>query len=167
LRFARCSKLAQAGTKWWRRSAPARKRKEDGRDGGPCHDEIFDKRDEGLWKENAMRPRPLCKSAVVALVWVLLTTPATTLPLLFALDRPGSPLKKLQGRLSAFAMESIVGALLIGLPLIGIFIAGFALGRARSSWTPMRGANLARMAMLIAILATLAAAVLFIVGLRS
>jgi hypothetical protein len=134
---------------------------------GVSHDELFDKRDAGSSREGAMRPRPLCKSAVVALVWVLLTTPATTLPLLFALDRPGSPLKKLQGRLSAVAMESVVGALLIGLPLLGIFIASFAMGRARSSWTPMRGGNLARMALLIGIVATIAAAALFIAGLRN
>jgi len=114
-----------------------------------------------------MRPRPLYKSAVVALVWVLLTTPATTLPLLFALDRPGSPLKTLDAKLSRFAMGSVVAALLVGLPLLGVVIASFALDRTRSSWTPVRGGNIARIALLIGIFATIAGAALFIAGLRN
>jgi hypothetical protein len=118
-------------------------------------------------REPEVRPRPLCKSAVVALVWVLLTTPATTLPLLFALDRPGSPLKRLEPKLSAFGMTSLVGVVLIGLPLLGAIIAGFALGRTRASWTPVRGGDLARIALLIGILATVSGAWIFIAALRN
>jgi hypothetical protein len=96
---------------------------------------------------------------------VLVTTPATTLPLLYLLDRPGSPLKKLELKLSAFGMGTVVGFLLIGLPLLGVFLAGFALGRTRSSWTPMRGGNIARIALLVGILAAIAGAFLFVAGL--
>ena len=112
-----------------------------------------------------MRARPLCKSAVVALVWVLLTTPATTLPALFLLDRPGSPLKTLQTQLPPAGMGTIVAFTLIGLPLLGVLIAAFALGRARSSWTPMRGGNYARLAMAIGMIGAIAGASIFIAGL--
>ncbi|HEX5176664.1 MAG TPA: hypothetical protein VFV83_06530 [Chthoniobacteraceae bacterium] len=117
--------------------------------------------------EPEVRPRPLCRSAVVALVWVLLTTPATTLPLLFALDHPGSPLKRLEPKLSAFGMTSLVGVVLIGLPLLGAIIASFALGRTRASWTPVRGGDLARIALLIGILATISGAWIFVAALRN
>ena len=102
---------------------------------------------------------------MVALVWVLLTTPATTLPALYLLDRPGSPLKVLQMQLPPSGMGAIVAFALIGLPLFGVLIASFALGRARSSWTPMRGGNYARLAMVVGMIAAIAGASIFIAGL--
>ena len=111
-----------------------------------------------------MNPRPLCKIAVTALIWVLLTTPATILPLLYLLDRPGTPLKRLQQTLPPWGMAAIVGFALIGLPLIGAAIGGVGIGRTRSSWTPMRGGSYARAAVGIGLLGALAGAVIFLLG---
>lgn len=111
-----------------------------------------------------MRSRPLCKTAVTGLVWVLLTTPATMLPLLFFLDRAGSPLKRLEPTLRPWGMATIVAFALIGLPLIGACIGGVALKRTRSSWTPVRGGGFARAAVFLGVLAALAGGILFVIG---
>ena len=111
-----------------------------------------------------MRPRPLCKIAVAGLVWVVLTTPATILPLLFLLDRPGSPLKRLQQTLPSWGMTLVVAFALIGLPLIGALIGAVALGRTRSSWTPVRGGGFARAAVSLGLLAALAGGIIFVLG---
>ena len=111
-----------------------------------------------------MRPRPLCKIAVAALVWVLLTTPATILPLLFLLDRAGSPLKRLQQTLPQWGMAAIVAFALIGLPLVGALIGAIGLGRTRSSWTPVRGGGYARAAVSVGLLGAVAGAIIFVLG---
>lgn len=114
-----------------------------------------------------MRPRPLCKIAVAGLVWVVLTTPATILPLLYLLDRSGSPLKRLQQSLPPWGMTGLVGFALIGLPLIGAVLGAVAIGRTRSSWTPMRGGGFARAALMFGVLAALAGGIIFIMGIAA
>jgi len=111
-----------------------------------------------------VRPRPLCKIAVAAIIWVALTTPATILPLLFLLDRTGSPLKRLQQTLPPWGMTTLVAFALIGLPLIGVLIGAIALKRTRSSWTPVRGGGFARAAVGLGLLAAAIGVVIFLMG---
>ena len=109
--------------------------------------------------------RPLCKTAVIALIWVVLTTPATTLSLLFVADRPSNPVGKLARRLPPWGAAMMLGFVLIGLPLIGVALAVAARTRIRSSWSPLGGGGYAAIALAVGLLATVAGAVIFVMGL--
>lgn len=110
------------------------------------------------------RPKNLCKSAIVAFVWVCLTTPLTTLPLLHLAD-DSAPIQRWVATLPQGAMIAILGGIIIGLPVIGTILAAFAMGRVKASWTPMAGSGFAKGALFLGILSTIAGAIMFGLGL--
>jgi hypothetical protein len=109
--------------------------------------------------------RPICKTALTALIWVVLTTPATTYPLLILADRATNPIGNLARRLPPWAAAVLLGVVLVGLPLIGVILALAARTRIRSSWTPRAGGGYAAIALALGGLATLAGLVIFVGGL--
>lgn len=111
------------------------------------------------------RSRTLCKTAVAALVWVVLTTPLTTLPLLQLADRPGTAFQKFASTTPYAGTAALVGLILIGLPVVGTFLASAALKRVSASWTPMRGGGYAKTALMLGVISALAATFFFVSGL--
>ena len=110
--------------------------------------------------------RPLCKTAVVALWWAALTTPVTTLPLLYLLERAGGPLSRLNTVLPSWGVVAFVAGVLIGLPLIGVVLAVTAISRVRASWTPRRGGGFARAALWVGLLGAVTGTGLLVAGVR-
>ncbi|MES2570518.1 MAG: hypothetical protein V4710_10755 [Verrucomicrobiota bacterium] len=110
------------------------------------------------------RSRHRCKTATVALIWALLTTPATTLPLLYWSESNRS-LKQLADSLPFAGTAALVGAILIGLPILAIVLSMLAQRRINSSWTPVGGGDFAQYALGIGILSTVSATLIFVIDL--
>lgn len=102
---------------------------------------------------------------IVALVWVLLTTPATTIGLLYLAEHPSSPFHRLDTMLPGWGVKLFVGGLLIGLPAFGTLLGSIAMRRIRASWSPLRGAGYATAATVIGAISTVAAIAIFVWGL--
>ncbi|MDB6173472.1 MAG: hypothetical protein JWL59_2783 [Chthoniobacteraceae bacterium] len=98
------------------------------------------------------------------MVWALLTTPATTLPLLYWAES-NQTLKRFAESLHPAGAAALIGLILIGLPVTAILIASASVSRINSSWSPVGGGSLARYALGIGILSALAAVVIFVVDL--
>ncbi len=95
------------------------------------------------------------RTAITALLWVLLTTPLTTLPLLQLADRPTNPLQRWLAGLPYPATVMTVALLLIGPPLLGIVLGLVALRRVNGAWVPRGGAGYARAAIALGIVSML------------
>lgn len=102
---------------------------------------------------------------MVALIWVALTTPLTTLPLLQLADRPGSGFRRFTSTLPYWGTATIVGLILVGLPIIGVMIGSAAMRRVSASWTPVRGGGFAKTAILLGVISAIGAMVVYISGL--
>jgi multisubunit Na+/H+ antiporter MnhG subunit len=111
--------------------------------------------------------RHFSKTALVAFLLSALTTPLTTLALLELAVRPGTPLFSFVSSIPYATRAALVALVLIGLPLFSTFVGSLALRRVSSSWTPMSGAGLARSALTLGILSTLAATIIFALNLLS
>ena len=101
---------------------------------------------------------------MTALVWVLLTTPLSTLPLLHLADRPDSPVRRWLADLPYPVTVLTVASLLLGPPLLGIVLGLIALRRVQAAWVPRRGSGYARTAIALGILSLLCGVALLAVG---
>ena len=111
------------------------------------------------------RHRPYSKIAVFSAIWVLLTTPLTTYPLLELAARPGSPVARWMEPFPYVAVMTIEGLFMILPPVIGILFGALALRLIRGSWTPINGTGYARTGLTLGVISALCATGIFVAGL--
>ena len=104
------------------------------------------------------------RTSVSALIWVLLTTPLSTMPLLHLADRPGSPVRHWLADIPYPATVLAVAFTLIAPPLLGIVLGLFGLRRVQAAWVPRGGASYARAAIGLGIVSVLCAITVLIAG---
>jgi hypothetical protein len=113
------------------------------------------------------RQRPYCRIAIFSAIWVLLTSPLTTLPLLQLTAQTGNPIARWMSGLPSAAVIAIEGFILIAPPLLGIAFGMLALRHIRSSWKPLDGTLYAKAGLTLGIISTLFATWIFVAGVLS
>ena len=101
--------------------------------------------------------RASSRTAITALLWVLLTTPLCTVPLLHLADHPGSPVRHWLAGLPYPATVLAVALILTAPPLLGIVLGLLALRKVQAAWVPRGGAGYARAAIGFGIVSILSA----------
>ena len=103
--------------------------------------------------------------AVFSAVWVLLTSPLSTYPLLQLLAKTGSAFARWMSTLPYGVIVAIEGFILIGPPILGVAFGALALRSIQGSWTPIGGAGYAKTGLALGVISALCAAGIFVTGL--